>query len=237
MEQEEIRQDLPVEEPTLNDITDQETEVFEPTSNETKEEENTSLSYMFYSLLHDLVYILAAITLVFVFGVRLVGVNGDSMLPTLVHTDYLALQSNVIMGKLEYGDVIVARELTFQDGEPIVKRVIATENQQVLIRIGDDGYAHVYVDGVLLDEPYINEPMLPYYFEQDDDEDPSQFSMTVSPGHVFVMGDNRNNSSDSRVRSIGEIKLDQVLGKVLMIVFPGGDEYEPRDWSRIGAVS
>ncbi len=237
MEQEEIRQDLPTEEPTVNDITDEETEIFEPTSNETKDEENTSFSYMFYSLLHDLVYILAAITLVFVFGVRLVGVNGDSMLPTLVHTDYLALQSNVIMGKLEYGDVIVARELTFQDGEPIVKRVIATENQQVLIRIGDDGYAHVYVDGVLLDEPYINEPMLPYYFEQDDDGDPNQFSMTVSPGHIFVMGDNRNNSSDSRVRSIGEIKLDQVLGKVLMIVFPGGDEYEPRDWSRIGAVS
>ena len=190
-----------------------------------------------YSLLHDLVYILAALTVVFVFGFRLVGVNGESMMPTLHHKDYLVLQSNVIMGKLEKGDVIVARELTFQDGEPIVKRIIATENQTVLIKMESDGYAHVYVDGERLDEPYILEDMYPYYFEQDDDGDPNQFSLTVSPGHIFVMGDNRNNSSDSRVRSIGEIKIDQVLGKVLMIIFPGRDEYEPRDWSRIGAVS
>ena len=159
------------------------------------------------------------------------------MLPTLHHKDYLALESNFIMGDLEYGDVVVARELTFQDGEPIVKRVIATEGQSVLIRMDADGYAHVYVDGVLLEEPYILEPMYPYYFEQDEDGDPTQFTTTVSPGHIFVMGDNRNNSSDSRVHSIGEIKLDQVLGKVLMIVFPGGDEFEPRDWSRVGGIS
>ncbi len=200
-------------------------------------EEKTSVLYDIYSLLHDLVYILAAITLVFVFCVRLVGVNGESMLPTLHHKDYLALESNFIMGDLEYGDVVVARELTFQDGEPIVKRVIATEGQSVLIRMDADGYAHVYVDGVLLEEPYILEPMYPYYFEQDEDGDPTQFTTTVSPGHIFVMGDNRNNSSDSRVHSIGEIKLDQVLGKVLMIVFPGGDEFEPRDWSRVGGIS
>ena len=67
--------------------------------------------YDIYSLLHDLVYILAAITLIFVFFVRLVGVNGDSMLPTLHDGDYLALQSNVLMGDLEYGDIIVARKL------------------------------------------------------------------------------------------------------------------------------
>ena len=200
-------------------------------------EEKTPVLYDIYSLLHDLVYILAAITLVFVFCVRLVGVNGESMLPTLHHKDYLALESNFIMGDLEYGDVVVARELTFQDGEPIVKRVIATEGQSVLIRMDADGYAHVYVDGVLLEEPYILEPMYPYYFEQDEDGDPTQFTTTVSPGHIFVMGDNRNNSSDSRVHSIGEIKLDQVLGKVLMIVFPGGDEFEPRDWSRVGGIS
>ncbi len=223
---------------------DPETEVIEqaetPAETETKEtpEEQTSVLYDVYALLHDLVYILAFITLIFVFCVRLVGVNGESMLPTLHHKDYLALESNVIMGELEYGDVIVARELTFQEGEPIVKRVIATEGQSVLIRMESDGFAHVYVDGILLEEPYIREPMLPYYFEQDGDGDPSQFSTTVSPGHIFVMGDNRNNSSDSRVHSIGEIKLDQVLGKVLMIVFPGEDPITgERDWSRVGGIS
>lgn len=232
------------------------TQIQNDVTQENKTEEKTSVLYDVYSLLHDLVYILAAITLIFVFCIRLVGVNGDSMFPTLHHEDYLALQSNVIMGDLEYGDVVVARQLSFQDGEPIVKRVIATENQTVLIKVDDDGFAHVYVDGVRLDEPYIRENMYPYYFEQDNDGDPNQFSITVSPGHIFVMGDNRNNSSDSRVSSIGEIELDQVLGKVLMIVFPGGDpkcdhkeceggcehwecDYNcrPRDWSRIGVVS
>ena len=125
--------------------------------------EKRSVLYDIYSLLHDLVYILAAITLVFVFLVRLVGVNGESMLPTLYHGDYLALQSNVIMGDLEYGDIVVARKLEFRDGEPIVKRVIATEGQAVRIDYDNNGELYVSVDGVVLDEPYINEEMLPIY--------------------------------------------------------------------------
>lgn len=193
---------------------------------EQKPEKNGFL-YDIYSLLHDLVYILAAITLIFVFCVRLVGVNGDSMFPTLHNGDYLALQSNVLMGDLEYGDIIVARKLSFENGEPIVKRVIATEGQTVMIREDDDGVTRVYVDGVALDEPYINEQMIntPYY-------------AVVEEDCIFVMGDNRNHSSDSRVASIGQIRLDQVLGKVLFIVFPGTDKVtSERDFGRIGAVN
>ena len=193
---------------------------------EQKPEKNSFL-YDIYSLLHDLVYILAAITLIFVFCVRLVGVNGDSMFPTLHNGDYLALQSNVLMGDLEYGDIIVARKLSFENGEPIVKRVIATEGQTVMIREDDDGVTRVYVDGVALDEPYINEQMIntPYY-------------AVVEEDCIFVMGDNRNHSSDSRVASIGQIRLDQVLGKVLFIVFPGKDKVtSERDFGRIGAVN
>ncbi len=233
MEQEELRQELLTEEAADTNMPHDPVSVEMEGANKKK----TSVLEDIHSLLHDLVYILAAITIIFVFLFRIVGVSGDSMLPTLVDQDYLILQSNTIMGDLKYGDVVVARELTFQDGEPIVKRVIATENQEVLIKMDDNGYVHVYVDGVRLEESYINEPMYPYYFEQDDDGDPNQFSLTVSPGHIFVMGDNRNNSSDSRVRSIGEIKVDQVLGKVVMILFPGKDDMGTRDWSRTGVIS
>lgn len=199
-----------------------------------KTEEKHSFLYDIYSLLHDLVYILAAITLIFVFCVRLVGVNGESMLPTLRHGDYLALQSNMIMGKLEYGDIIVARKLSFEDGEPIVKRVIATEGQTVDIQYDQFGQGTVYVDGVALDEPYINEIMEPKYVGSNG----TSLPLTVEKDCVFVMGDNRNHSADSRYIDIGQIRLDQVLGKVLFIVFPGyNDDNTTRSFSRIGAVS
>ena len=197
---------------------------------EEKKEEKGGFLYDIYALLHDLVYILAAITLIFVFFVRLVGVNGGSMLPTLQDSDYLALQSNVIMGDLKYGDIIVARKLEFRDGEPIVKRVIATEGQTVLIDYDAKGEIRVYVDGVVLNEPYIREMMEPRYAVP--------MEVTVDKDCVFVMGDNRNNSADSRYSEIGQIKLSQVLGKVLMIVLPGEDPATgSRDFGRIGTVS
>lgn len=194
------------------------------------EENKSGFLYDIYSLLHDLVYILAAITLIFVFFVRLVGVNGESMMPTLHDSDYLALQSNLIMGDLEYGDIIVARKLEFRDGEPIVKRVIATEGQTVLIDYDDKDNLRVFVDGVMLNEPYIKEMMLAKY--------PVPMEVTVDKDCIFVMGDNRNNSADSRYSEIGQIKLNQVLGKVLLIVLPGQDEATgKRDFGRIGTVS
>lgn len=200
--------------------------------NEAPKEKQGAL-YDIYSLLHDLVYILAAITLIFVFCVRLVGVNGDSMLPTLHDGDYLALQSNVLMGDLEYGDIIVARKLSFENGEPIVKRVIATEGQTVDIRFDEQGIGTVYVDGMPLDEPYIREEMVVYY----NGSSATPLPLTVEENCIFVMGDNRNHSSDSRFIQIGQIHLDQVLGKVLYIVFPGADPLtKERDYSRIGAV-
>ena len=194
---------------------------------DTMEEPKKKSSFLcdIYSLLHDLVYILAGITLVFVFCVRLVGVSGDSMLPTLQDGDYLALQSNVIMGELEFGDIIVARELTFRGGEPIVKRVIATEGQFVEIRPDENGVTRVYVNGIRVDDSFIAEPMAEEYF-----------STTVSKNCIFVMGDNRNNSADSRYFEIGEIGIDQVMGKVLFVALPGADESGNRDYSRMGAV-
>lgn len=183
-----------------------------------------------YSLLHDLVYILAVITLIFVFFVRLVRVDGPSMIPTLQDGDFLALQSNFIMGDIEQGDIIVARKESFRDGEPIVKRVIATQGQTVDLREDEQGVVTVYVNGVALDEPYINETMFMQSYEQ------LSFPLTVDEGCIFVMGDNRNHSADSRYVEIGLIHTDQVLGRVLFVVFPGKGESGTRDFSRIGGV-
>lgn len=185
-----------------------------------------------YALLHDLVYILACITLIFVFFVRLVSVDGSSMYPSLKHGDFLALESNVIMGELERGDIIVARKLSFNNGEPIVKRVIATAGQTVDIRYDEAGVGTVYVDGVALDEPYINEAMEPKFVGGAG----MNYPLTVEEDCIFVLGDNRNKSSDSRNPDIGQIRLDEVLGKVLFIAFPGA-ENGSREFDRLGAVS
>ena len=195
-----------------------------------KKKEKSGVLYDIYSVLHDLVYILAAVTLVFVFCIRLVGVNGESMLPTLKDNDYLALQSNVIMGELEYGDIIVARKMAFRGGEPVVKRVIATEGQTVLIQRDADGVIRAYVDGVALEEDYIYEAMEERWYAL-------PIEVTVEPDHVFVMGDNRNDSADSRSSELGQIHVDEILGKVLFVVVPGQDPITgERDFSRIGKV-
>ncbi len=203
-----------------NELEQQQTEQKKPKKNPV---------YDLYSLLHDLVYILAGITLIFVFCVRLVGVNGESMRPTFEHQDYLALESNVIMGELEYGDIIVARKLSFRGGEPIVKRVIATEDQHISIRWDENGVIRTYVDGVALDEDYIRESMREIYSLPID--------ITVPEGYLFVMGDNRNKSADSRDAELGLIHESEVLGKVLCVVFPGPDPVTgERELDRIGAV-
>lgn len=199
--------------------------------NRDKKDKNALLQDI-YALLHDLVYILACITLIFVFFVRLVSVDGSSMYPTLKDGDFLALESNVIMGELEQGDIIVARKLSFNNGEPIVKRVIATEGQTVDIRYDAAGVGTVYVDGIALDEPYINEAMEPKFVGSAG----LSYPLTVEEDCIFVLGDNRNRSSDSRNPAIGQIRLDEVLGKVLFIVFPGA-ENGSREFDRLGTVS
>ena len=183
-----------------------------------------------YEWVRSLVGAVLVITLLFTFVVRLMGVDGHSMVPTLQDGDYVALLSNLFMGDLEQGDVIVARKESFENGEPIVKRVIATEGQTVDILYDGNGYGTVYVDGEPLDEPYILEPMVqPYY-------DRTSFPVTVDEGCLVVMGDNRNRSADSRYASIGQIEESQVIGKVLCILFPGCGESSSRDFGRIGAL-
>jgi len=199
----------------------------------------TSFFYELHCMLHDVVYLLAAVTLVFVFLIRLVGVQGDSMLPTLHNQDYLLLESNFLYrgDDLSYGDIVVLNVPFYEaSGEgPIVKRVIATEGQTVYI---DFDSGAVYVDGVMLSESYTNTPT---NFNWGDYG--LEYPAVVPENSIFVLGDNRNDSMDSRYAPIGMIDERCVVGKVLVIALPGrtidqaGNAMESRDWGRIGLVS
>ncbi len=153
-----------------------------------------------------LVISLTTVIIIFVFFVKLITVDGTSMLPTLEHNDRLVVSD--LFFKPEYGDIIILTKESFQK-DPIVKRVIATEGQTIDI---DYSTGDVYVDGELLVEPYINDITL---LEGD-----TPLPATVPENSVFVMGDNRNASSDSRVATLGMVEEQYILGRVLFRFYP-----------------
>lgn len=176
--------------------------------------------------LHDLIYILTAVVLVCLLFFRVVVVNGSSMYNTLIDGDYLLLISSTFYRQPQQGDIIVASKDTFDDGKPIVKRVIATEGQVVDI---DFSTGTVYVDGVALEEDYT-------YSKTTLDEGVS-FPLMVEKGRVFVLGDNRGWSRDSRSPDIGQIDHREILGKAFFLFMPGTNGGEdPLDFSRIGVL-
>lgn len=194
-------------------------------SSETKNQKNMPKSALAY--LHDLVCLLAGILLVFSLLFRVVVVSGASMNDTLVHGDWILLLGNGLYGEPKYGDIIVASKDSFKNGEPIIKRVIATEGQTVDI---DFNAGIVYVDGVALEEPYTLTPT--------NLMEGVSFPLTVDEGCIFVMGDNRNESRDSRSDMIGLIDCREVLGKAIFLIFPGMDDDHPeREFGRIGVLA
>lgn len=165
-----------------------------------------------YSWLQPILFALAVLFVVSTFFGRLIGVEGSSMVPTLHNGDMLLLQS--IGYTPTAGDVVVLAEESFRDGEPIVKRVIATAGQRVDI----DYDAHtVSVDGQVLSEPYLdpNDPMVAKANAVNN-------HLTVPAGHIFVMGDNRNNSTDSRYAEVGMVDQRCVIGKAVWSLMPFG---------------
>ena len=147
-----------------------------------------------------------SLVLVFTFIGRLTRVQGESMTNTLQDQQLLLVWS--LGYEPKQGDIVVLNKTTVEHlgGVAIVKRVIATGGQTVDIDYESNS---VYVDGVLLDEPYIREPM------DDITADPNraQTHFEVPEGEIFVMGDNRNNSDDSRDIRIGSIDEDYILAR------------------------
>ena len=190
------------------------------------ESESFENSVMLY--LHDLIHLLAIVMIIFVLLFRIVIVSGSSMYSTLWDGDWLLVTGSALYNHPEYGDIIVASKDSFNSGEPIIKRVIATEGQTVDI---DFDAGIVYVDGVALEEEYTYTPT--------NVEEGIVFPITIAEGCIFAMGDNRNGSRDSRDPSIGMIDKREILGKALFLLFPGtgDDRYTgEREFNRIGVL-
>ena len=178
-----------------------------------------------YEWVQALVCSVLAVVILFTFVIRLIGVDGRSMVPTLQDGDRLLVLNSMLYDDYQYGDIVVLRKDTFLK-DPIVKRVIAVEGQTVDI---DFSTGSVYVDGALLDEDYINE--LTFL------EEGTEFPLTVPENSVFVMGDNRNHSSDSRDSRLGTVDERYVIGKAVFLAFPGVDQYSgERSFGRIGGL-
>ena len=180
-----------------------------------------------YEWVQTLVYSVLAVVLVFTFAVRGFRVDGQSMRETLQDGDMLLILNDGLCGDYQPGDIVILRKASFRDGKPIVKRVIALEGQTVDI---DFKEGIVYLDGEALDEDYIREPTWT--------PEGLDFPFTVPEGHLFVMGDNRNDSSDSRHRDLGSIDTRMVMGKAVFLAVPGvTKEFGVREWSRVGILN
>lgn len=172
-----------------------------------KEKEKTTPRKEIYDWLQCVMAALLASVLIFVFFARMIGVVGDSMTNTLHDGDRIII-SNLFYTP-QQGDIVVLRKESFRE-QAIVKRVIAVEGQTVSIDF-DQGV--VYVDGKALVEPYIREPTytsIDFVYDE----------VTVPEGCVFVLGDNRNGSTDSRDNRIGFVDTRCIIGRVLFRVFP-----------------
>lgn len=176
--------------------------------------------------LHDWLFLLIAIFLLFLLLFRVIVVSGDSMYATLWDGDYLLLLSNTFYHEPEHGDVVVISKESFDDGKPIIKRVIATEGQTVDIDF-DQGI--VYVDGKALQEDYTHNLTTR--------EEGMHFPLVVEENCIFVLGDNRGVSLDSRSPEIGQIDKREVLGKAIFLMLPGTNHNEQlRDFDRVGVI-
>ena len=155
-----------------------------------------------------LVSMMAVFVLLFTFVARIIVVSGPSMENTLIEGDLILVWSLGYTPK--QGDVVVLTQESYQE-DSIVKRVIAVEGQQLDI---DYTSGIVYVDGEPLEEDYIKEQMLrPSYGEGIN-------HVIVPKDSIFVMGDNRNESADSRLPDIGIVDARCVIGRGVTVIFP-----------------
>lgn len=151
--------------------------------------------------------IIAAIILFFF---KPIIIQQESMQPTFYSNDYVVVskQSYSIFGDIERGDVIVFRSSLLDENgnqKSLIKRVIGLPGDTIEIKNG-----YVILNGVTIQEDYLAEQGVSGEMEQ----------ITVDEGKIFVMGDNRAVSQDSRSPEVGQVDQDTVIGKVVLRIFP-----------------
>ncbi|MDR3313270.1 MAG: signal peptidase I [Oscillospiraceae bacterium] len=157
---------------------------------------------LLYELAASLTMALALIFVVFVFLFRPIRVDGSSMRPTLHDGDWLLVSA--FSAQPERGRVAVLAE-SGSLHKPLVKRVIALPGDVVDI---DFVAGVVTVNNIALEEPYIAEPTY--------NRGNLEFPLTVEPGTCFVLGDNRNHSTDSRFAAVGLVDQRNIIGQMLL---------------------
>jgi len=151
------------------------------------------------------------IAVLFTFVLRFAGVVGSSMTPTLKNGQWLAVTA--ILPRPARGDIVIISPRTNAFHEPLVKRVIAVAGDEIDIADG-----HVLINGEPIEEPYLPEGLRTYPASEMQSD--IAYPARVPAGRVFVMGDNRGGSSDSRVSAVGFIRVDDILGRVSFRVKP-----------------
>lgn len=176
-----------------------------------KEKQNIALSMLeFFEII---VFAITAVILIFSFVMRICVVKGDSMNPTLIDGERLLVTDAFY--EPEYGDVIVFHQTGAVYNEPMVKRVIAVGGETVDIDFNTWKVTITDKTGLsrVLSEPYVQFVGYPLTSNL-------SYPLYVPEGYVFVMGDNRFNSADSRLNTIGLVDERRILGKAILRVAP-----------------
>ncbi len=221
--QEELEEELDLEPEEIEEDDEAEEE-----AGKKKDEEENSL----FDWARSLVGAVLVVVLLFLFVAQLVTVQGPSMQNTLYAGDKV-LVLRAPLCKIEAGDIVMVHQYNAPLDETIIKRVIAVGGQTVDI---DFYTGTVYVDGVAIEEEYIAERT--YSAEG------MTFPVTLGEGELFLMGDNRNHSTDSRSTLLGVVDERYVVGEAVFLLFPGKTAAYlgelpgsgSRDFSRIGPI-